>query len=117
MIAALRVALPAILLAGEPRAQSIALEADALAFPLRGYSAALRITHDNGFSYALGTRRYTLPTFLVKGQSSYARSGWVATSEAIQVLRIGYRFFGPRRNDPAADVIVLAGSVHVGWEP
>lgn len=88
-------------------AQSIALETDALAYPLSGYSAILRITHEGGFSYALGTGRYTLPTFLVKSQSTYDAAGWQATSEAIQVLRVGYRFFGPRQDGPAVDVIVL----------
>lgn len=88
-------------------AQSVALEADALAYPLGGYSAALRITHDNGFSYALGTGRYSLPAFLLKGQSTYGETGWKATSESIQVLRGGYRFFGPRVDGPAVDAILL----------
>ena len=104
------VALPfALLLATSTgaRAQSVAIEADALAYPLSGYSAILRISHENGFSYALGTGRYALPTFLVKGQSTYDEAGWEATSEAIQVLRVGYRFFGPRQDGPAVDVIVL----------
>jgi hypothetical protein len=94
-------------LATPASAQSVALEADALAYPLSGYSAALRVTHDNGFSYALGTGRYTLPTFLVKGQSTYDEAGWKATSEAIQVLRVGYRFLGPKVDGPAVDAIVV----------
>jgi hypothetical protein len=88
-------------------AQSVALEADALAYPLGGYSAAIRITQENGFSYALGTGRYTLPSFIVKGQATYDAAGWSATSEAIQVLRVGYRLRGPHQDGPAADVIVL----------
>lgn len=95
------------------RAQSVAIEADALAYPLGGYSAALRVTHGNGFSYALGTGRYSLPTFLVKSQSTYDEAGWEATSESIQVLRIGYRFFGPRVDGPAVDAIVLNQLWHV----
>jgi hypothetical protein len=100
--AALGVALLASLLAGEAHAQSAALEADVPAFPLRGYSAALRITHDNGFSYALGTGRYTLPTFLVKGQSSYDLVYSGATTVAGQ--------------DYEVPPLGIAGSVHVGWE-
>ena len=69
-------------------AQSIAIEADALAYPLRGYSAILRVTHESGLSYALGTGRYSLPTFLVKGQSTYDEAGWKATSEAMQVVGV-----------------------------
>jgi hypothetical protein len=88
-------------------AQSVALEADALAYPLGGYSGIIRVTHDNGFSYALGTGRYALPTFLIEGQSTYDEAGWKATAEAIQVLRVGYRFFGARRDGPAVDAIVL----------
>jgi hypothetical protein len=95
------------LLTATASAQSVAPEADALAYPLGGYSAALRVTHDNGVSYALGTGRYTLPTFLVKTQESYDATHWKATSEAIQVLRVGYRFFGPGEDGPAVDAILL----------
>jgi hypothetical protein len=94
-------------------AQSVALEADALAYPLGGYSGAIRVTHDNGFSYALGTGRYALPKFLLKGQATYGEAGWKATSESIQVLRVGYRFFGPRNDGPAVDAIVLNQLWHV----
>ena len=99
--------LTSVLAPKEASAQSVALETDALAYPLSGYSAILRITHDSGLSYALGTGRYSLPTFLVKGQSSYGEAGWEATSESIQVARIGYRFFGPRKDGPGVDAIVL----------
>ena len=44
-------------------ARSIEIEADALAYPLGGYSAILRVTHESGLSYALGTGRYSLPAF------------------------------------------------------
>ncbi len=88
-------------------AYSVSLESDALALPLRGYSGILRVSHDNGLNYALGTGRYTLPELFVRGQSSDARADWRATAESIQVLRIGYRFFGPRRNGPALDVILI----------
>ena len=108
--------LPGILVSGSAAAQSVALEADALAYPLGGYSAALRVSHDNGVSYALGTGRYTLPAFLLKLQDSYDAAHWRATSEAIQVLRVGYRFFGPRQDGPAADVIVLNQLWHLEAE-
>lgn len=97
----------ALLSPRDASAQSVAIETDALSFPLRGYSAILRVTHDFGLSYAIGTGRYTLPTFIVKGQSEYDAARWTATSEAIQVLRIGYRFFGPRKDGPAVDAILL----------
>jgi len=101
---------------GPARAQSVGIEADALAYPLGGYSAAVRVTHDNGVSYALGTGRYTLPTFLVKGQSSYEEARWRATSEAIQVLRVGYRFLGPRQDGFGVDAIVLNQLWHLEAE-
>ena len=108
ILSASSVALLATVLASqEASAQSVALETDALAYPLGGYSAILRITHDNGLSYALGTGRYSLPTFLLKGQSTYGEAGWEATSESIQVARVGYRFFGPRKDGPGIDAIVL----------
>jgi hypothetical protein len=119
-VASLSVLAPAVARADEPpapapavpspppsRGPSVAFEADALAYPLGGYSAILRISHESGLSYALGTGRYTLPTFLVKGQATYDEAGWKATSESIQVLRVGYRFSGPRKDGPSLDAIVL----------
>ena len=73
-------ALGLLLLPSPALAQSVAIESDALAYPLSGYSAILRVTHEGGFSYALGTVRYTLPTFLVKSQSAHEAAGWQATS-------------------------------------
>jgi len=88
-------------------AQSIAIEGDAPAFFLNGYSGIANITFANGISIALGAGRYNVPGFVVEAQDSYDEAGWKATSESIQVLRVGYRFRGPLRNGPAVHAIVL----------
>lgn len=93
----------------EPPAQkaSFAVEADAAAYALKGYSVIGRITLRKGLNVALGTGRYNVPGFVVKGDSNYDRAKWKATSESIQVFRIGYRFRGPMKNGPVVDAIVL----------
>jgi hypothetical protein len=88
-------------------AQSIAIEGDAPAYLLSGFSGIANITLANGISIALGAGRYNVPGFIVEGQDSYDEAGWEATSESIQVLRIGYRFRGALRNGPAVHAIVL----------
>lgn len=98
------------LLIGAPRrssAQSIAIEGDLPAFFLDGYSGIANITLANGISIALGAGRYSVPGFIVEAQDSYDEAGWKATSESIQVLRVGYRFRGPLRNGLAVHAIVL----------
>jgi hypothetical protein len=87
--------------------ESVAVESDAAAYALGGYSVIVRATHDTGIDFAVGAGRYTLPTLFVKGQSTYDEAGWKATSESIQVLRVGYRFLGPRVDGPSLDLIVL----------
>ncbi len=49
----------------------------------------------------------------MKSRSAYDEAGWEATSESIQVLRVGYRFLGPRSDGPSVDAIVLNQLWHV----
>lgn len=86
---------------------SLAVEADAAAYALKGYSGIFRVTLANGFNIAFGSGRYNVPNFVVKGQDNYEQARWKATSESIQVLRVGYRFRGPMRDGPVVDAIVL----------
>jgi len=88
-------------------AQAVAIEADAVAYFLSGYSGIVNLTFQNGLSVALGAGRYDVPGFLVEGQDTFDEAGWRATSESIQVLRVGYRFREPNRNGPAVHAIVL----------
>lgn len=90
-----------------PASRSIAVEADAAAYALRGYSGILRLSFDNGLNIALGAGRYDVPGFIVERQDSDDEAGWKATSETIQVLRVGYRFGGPMRNGAVVDAIVI----------
>jgi hypothetical protein len=94
-------------------AQSIAIEGDAPAYFLSGYSGIANLTLRNGISIAFGAGRYNVPGFVVEAQESYDEAGWKATSESIQVLRVGYRFRGPLRNGPAVHAIVL----NQKWRP
>jgi len=88
-------------------AQSVAIEADAPAYLLGGYSGIVNLSFDNGLSIALGAGRYNVPGFVVEGQESFDEAGWKATSESIQVLRVGYRFSEPGRNGAAVHAIAL----------
>jgi hypothetical protein len=88
-------------------AQSIAVEADAAAYFLKGYSGIVRWTAKNGFNVALGTGRYNVPGFILKNDSNYKLAEWKANSESIQVFRVGYRFNGPMKNGLAVDGIVI----------
>jgi hypothetical protein len=88
-------------------AQSIAIEGDAPAYFLSGYSGIANITLGNGISVAFGAGRYNVPGFIVEAQDSYDEAGWKATAQSIQVLRVGYRFRGPLKNGPAVHAIVL----------
>jgi hypothetical protein len=111
----LRRSLAVLFLAGIPLltmprrtdAQSVAIEADALAYFLGGYSGIVNLTFDSGLSIALGAGRYNVPGFVVEGQETFEEAGWKATSESIQVLRIGYRLRGTGTNGPAVHAIVL----------
>jgi hypothetical protein len=83
---------------GNAEGQSIAIEGDAPAYFLSGYSGIANLTLANGISIALGAGRYNVPGFIVEGQDSYDEAGWKATAESIQVLRVGYRFRGPLKD-------------------
>ena len=87
--------------------RSFAIEADALAYPLGGYSGIFRVSLANGFNIALGAGRFDVPEFLLEGQDSFDAAGWKATSESIQVLRVGYRFGRANANGLVLDAIVI----------
>jgi hypothetical protein len=89
-----------------PRA-SIAVEADALAYALPGYSGIVNLSLRNGFQIAFGTGRYEVPSFLLKGDENYDAAGWKATSKSVQVLRVTYRFKGPMKSGPALGAVML----------
>jgi hypothetical protein len=111
-----RAAVPVLLLASAsvgpasaqaPRVSSVAFEADALAYAVSGYSGILRVSLANGLNIALGAGRYEVPGFIVEGQDNFEEAGWKATSESIQVLRIGYRFRQAMKNGPVLDAIAI----------
>ena len=89
----------------QPKA-SIAVEADALAFALPGYSAMVNVTVRK-FQVAFGEGRYDVPSFLLKGDKNYDAVGWKATSKSVQVLRVTYRFNGPMKSGPALGAVML----------
>ena len=89
-----------------PRA-SIAIEADALAYALPGYSGIVNLSLRNGLLIAFGTGRYEVPSFLLEGDANYDAVKWKATSTSVQVLRVGYRFKGPMKNGPVLGAILL----------
>jgi hypothetical protein len=86
---------------------SIAVEADALAYGLPGYSGILNVSLPNGFQVAFGAGRYEVPTFLLKGDDNYDAVKWKATATSVQVLRMTYRVRGPMKNGPAFGAVVL----------
>lgn len=89
------------------RKGSIAVEADALAYGLPGYSGILSVSLANGFQVALGTGRYEVPGFLLKGDDNYNTAKWKATSTSVQVLRATYRFSGPMTSGLALGGVIL----------
>lgn len=93
-------------------AGSFALEADAAAYALSGYSGIARYTFDRGFDVALGGGRFDLPGFVVETQENFDAMQWKAEVSGIQVFRSGYRFHGAHRNGPAIGVIVM----NQAWE-
>jgi hypothetical protein len=101
--------------AQEPPA-SIALEADALAYGLPGYSGILNVSLPSGFQVAVGAGRYRHPSFLLSGDANYDAVGWTATSTSIQVVRVTYRFNGPMKNGPAAGIAVLNQNIRLRAE-
>jgi hypothetical protein len=56
--------------------RSVALEADALAYAVNGYSGVLRVSLANGLSIAPGAGRYEGPGFIVKGQTNSEVAEW-----------------------------------------
>jgi hypothetical protein len=86
---------------------SIAVEADALAYGLPGYSGILSVSLPNGFQVAFGAGRYEVPGFLLQGDANYDTVKWKATSTSIQVLRMTYRVRGPMKSGPAVGAVVL----------
>lgn len=97
--------------APEPKPESpnasIAIEADALAYALPGYSGVVSITLRNGLQFAAGQGSYEVPSLLLKGEDNYDAAKWKATSTSVQVLRMTYRFNGPMKNGLALGGIFL----------
>jgi hypothetical protein len=87
-----------------PPLRSVALEADARAYAVNGYSGVLRASLANGLSIALGAGHHEVPGFFVEGQADHEVAVWKATSETIQVLRIGYRFVQAMETEPCSTV-------------
>ncbi|MSV29374.1 MAG: hypothetical protein EXQ52_11640 [Bryobacterales bacterium] len=86
---------------------SFALEADALAYGLKGYSGIVNVTLPNGLQFAFGEGRYDVPGFLVNGDKNYDQAKWNATVTGVQVFRTTYRFKGPMKSGPAVGGILL----------
>lgn len=87
--------------------RSMAIEGDAAAYFLKGYSGIGRVTFGNGLNIALGTGRYNVPGFVMERDSNYDAARWKATAESIQVFRLGYRFRGAMRSGPVIDGIAI----------
>lgn len=93
--------------AGQDPRPSIAIEADAIAYALPGYSGIVNLSMPSGFQVAFGVGRYEVPSFLLKGDDNFDAVEWKATATSVQVLRATYRFHGPRKNGPALGAVVL----------
>ena len=102
--------------ASRPKA-SIAAEADILSYFVSGYSGIVNVSLANGFQVAFGAGRYDVPSFLLEGDENYEKAKWKATATSIQVLRMTYRFKGPRKNGPALGAIVLNQNWTLSSEP
>lgn len=85
---------------------SIAVEGDALAYGLPGYSGVVNLTVRK-FQVAFGQGHYEVPSFLLKGDDTYDAVHWKATSTSVQVLRTTNRFNGPMKNGPALGAIFM----------
>lgn len=99
--------LPASALAQSSEGPSLAVEADALAFGLGGYSGIFRVSLGSGLNVALGAGRYNVPGFILEGQETFDQAQWEATATSIQVLRVGYRFGAPMSDSAVVDAIVI----------
>ncbi len=92
--------------APRPKA-SIAAESDILSYGIGGYSGIVNVSLGNNLQAAFGTGRYDVPNFLLKGDDNFEQAQWKATATSVQVLRMTYRFNGPRKNGPAIGAVVL----------
>ena len=86
---------------------SFAAESDVLSYGIDGYSGIVNVSLGNRMQAAFGTGRYEVPSFLLKGEDNFEAAKWKATATSVQVLRVTYRFNGPRRNGPALGVVAL----------
>jgi len=77
---------------------SLAVEADALAYGISGYSGIFSATLPNKLQLTFGVRRYEAPSFLVSGDVNYDRAQWQATVSSLQVARATYRFRGATKS-------------------
>lgn len=91
--------------------RSFAIEADAIAYGISGYSGIATVSLSNGLQFAIGSGRYEVPGFLLSEDANYDQAQWKATSTSIQVVRAMYRFNGPMKNGPTLGAIVL----HQNW--
>jgi hypothetical protein len=89
------------------RRASVALEADAVAYGIGGYSGIVSVSLPNGLQFAVGNGRYEVPTFMLEADANFEAARWKATSTSIQVVRAMYRFRGPNKNGLALGAIVL----------
>lgn len=89
------------------RRASIAVEADAIAYGIAGYSGIVSISFANGFQMALGSGRYEVPSFLLSSNAKYEAAKWKATSTSVQVLRAMYRLNGPMKSGLALGGVIL----------
>lgn len=101
----LGLALPAS--AQTPPTGSLAVEADALAYGIGGYSGIFSVTLPNKLQVAFGVGRYDAPSFIVSGGAHYDEAQWDATVTSIQVARATYRFRGAMKSGPALGAVML----------
>lgn len=92
--------------APRPKA-SIAAESDILSYGIGGYSGIVNVSLGNRLQAAFGSGRYDVPSFLLKGDENFEKAKWTATATSVQVLRLTYRFNGPRKNGPALGAVAL----------
>jgi hypothetical protein len=89
------------------RPGSIAIEADALAYGIKGTSGILSMSFGNGLQVAAGAGNYEVPTFLLEGDKNYDLAHWRARATSVQVVRATYRLNGPMKNGLALGAVVL----------
>lgn len=96
------------------QASTLAVEADASAYLLKGDSFILRYTFENGIIVALGAGKYELPEFILKvDQKNFEQMKWKAKSKSIQVARVGYRFSKAYSDGVVLEAIAINQSWHV----